>query len=107
MWDNKTCYMEYTLLRVGVWEQGAGVTALKVNGNRFYVLKLGKEYWIYASEEDVMKDLVEKIRLNDDLGSEDVKVVKVSILKRDWRLQEVPWSKAILDLARTARKGEA
>jgi len=45
---------------------------------------------------------VEKIRLNADLGSEDIKVVKVSILKRDWRLQEVPWSKAILDLVRTS-----
>ena len=82
--------------------KGAGVAALKVNGNRFYVLRLGKEYWVYASEMDVMKDLVEKIRLNNELGSEDVKVVKVSILKRDWSLQEVPWSKAILDLVRTS-----
>lgn len=81
---------------------GAGVTALKVNGNRFYVLRVGKENWVYVSEMDAMKDLVEKIRLNADLGSEDIKVVKVSILKRDWRLQEVPWSKAILDLVRTS-----
>lgn len=76
------------------------MAALKVDKNRFYVLKLGKDHWVYASEDDVMKDLVEKIWLNDDLGSEDVRVVKVNILKRNWSIQEVPWSKAVLDLVR-------
>ncbi len=91
---------------MGSWvlSKSASVASLKVKGNKFYVLKAGKGYWVYASEEDVMKDLVEKIRLDDELDSEDVKVVKVSILKRDWSLQEVPWSKAVLDLVRAIRK---
>ena len=82
------------------------MTALKVDKNRFYVLKTGEDYWVYAREDDVMKDLVEKIRLNDDLESEDVRVVKVSILKRNWSIQEVPWSKAVLDLVRLSGKRE-
>ena len=81
------------------------MTALKVDKNRFYVLRIGKDHWVYASEDDVMKDLVEKIRLNDDLESEDVRVIKVNILKRNWRLQEVPWSRAVLDLVRLSRAG--
>ena len=84
--------------------KSASVVNLKVEGNKFYILKVGKGYWVYASEEDVMNDLVEKIRLDDELDSEDVKVVKVSILKRDWSLQEIPWSKAVLDLVRAIRK---
>ena len=85
--------------------EGTGVAALKVDKNRFYVLRVGKDYWVYASEDDVMKDLVEKIRLNDDLESEDVRVVKVNILKRNWSIQEVPWSKAVLDLVRLSGRG--
>lgn len=81
------------------------MTALKVDKNRFYVLRIGKDNWVYASEDDVMKDLVEKIRLNDDLESEDVRVIKVNILKRNWRIQEVPWSRAVLDLVRLSRAG--
>lgn len=80
--------------------QDTGVTALKIEKNRFYVLKMGKDNWVYVSENEVMKDLTEKIKLNDELKSEDVRVVKVQILKRKWKIQEVPWSKAILDLVR-------
>jgi len=80
--------------------QGTGVTALKVDKNRFYVLRMGKDNWVYASEDEVMKDLMEKIKLNDSLESEDVRVMKVQILKRKWKIQEVPWSKAVLDLVR-------
>jgi len=81
------------------------LTALKVDKNRFYVLRIGKDNWVYASEDDVMKDLVEKIRLNDVIESEDIRVIKVNILKRNWRFQEVPWSRAVLDLVRLSRAG--
>ena len=74
------------------------MAALKIEKNRFYVLKMGKDNWVYASENEVMKDLTEKIKLNDELKSEDVRVMKIQILKRKWKIQEVPWSKAILDL---------
>ena len=78
--------------------QGTRVTALKVEKNRFYVLGVRKEKWVYASETEVMKDLTEKIRLDNDLKSEDVWVMKVQILKRKWKIQEVPWPKTLLDL---------
>ena len=76
------------------------VTALKVDKNRFYVLRMGKDNWVYASEEEAMKDIMEKIKIDDDLESEDVRLMKVQILKRQWKIQEVPWSKAVLDLVR-------
>lgn len=89
-------------------DQDTRVTALKVDKKGFYVLTLGKDNCIYASEIELLKDLTEKIKLNDDLKSEDVRVMKVQILKRKWRIQEVPWSKAVLDLIRLSgtRNGE-
>ena len=80
--------------------QDTSATSLKVDKNRFYVLRMGKDNWVYASEDEVMKDLMEKIKLNDSLESEDVRVMKVQILKRKWKIAEVPWSKAVLDLVR-------
>ena len=76
------------------------VTALKVDKNRFYVLRMGEDNWVYASEDEAMKDLAEKIWLKDDLKIEDVQVMKVQILKRNWKIQEVPWSRAVLELVR-------
>jgi len=81
-------------------DKGASVTALKVDKSRFYVLRVSKDAWVYASEEEVMKGLTEKIRQNDDLKPEDVQVIKVQIMKRKWKIQEVLWSKAVLELVR-------
>jgi hypothetical protein len=75
-----------------------GVNALKIEKNRFYVLRIGKDSWIFTSEEEVMKDLTDKVELNEDLNYEDVQVMKVQILKRKWKIQEIPWFKTFFDL---------
>ena len=76
------------------------VAALKVEKNRFFVLGVGEERWVYALEDEAMNALAEKFLLGDDVGSEDVWVVKVHVLKRKWRVEELPWSKMVLDLVR-------
>jgi hypothetical protein len=79
-------------------EQEARVAALKVEKNRFYVLRVGKDYWIYASEDDVMLGLKEKIKPNKNFNHEDVQVTKAQIFKRNWKIQEIPWFKALVEI---------
>ena len=86
-------------------DKDTSVTALKLEKNRFYVLKMGKHYWVYASEDDVMNDLTEKIKLNENYSDEDVQLVKVQIFKRNWKLQEVPWFKALVHTVLSGRNG--
>ena len=80
---------------------------LKVEGNRLYVLEIGGEKWVHNNMESAIQALKERFQVDNDLNSENIRIIEVSILKRKWKIQEVPWIKIILDLIRDekAQKG--
>jgi hypothetical protein len=80
---------------------------LKVEGNRFYVLEVGGEKWVHNNMDSTIQALKERFQVDNDLNSENIRIIEVSILKRKWKIQEVPWIKIILDLIRDekAQKG--
>jgi hypothetical protein len=80
---------------------------LKVEGNRFYVLEVGGEKWVHNNMDSAIQALKERLQVDNDLNSENIRIIEVSILKRKWKIQEVPWIKIILDLIRDekAQKG--
>ena len=82
---------------------------LKVEGNRFYVLEVGGEKWVHDTVESAVQALEEKVQAEDDLNSDNIRMVEVNILKRKWKIQEVPWVEIALDLIRgkTAVKGKS
>ena len=74
--------------------------ALKVEGNRFYFLEVGEEKWVHSNMESAIQALKERFQVNNHLNPENVRIVEVNILKRKWKIQEVPWVKIALDLIR-------
>ena len=86
-------------------DKDTSVTILKVDKNRFYVLRIGKDNWIFASEDDVMENFTDKIKLNKDIIDENIQLIKVQIFKRNWKLQEVPWFKALIHTIRSNEIG--
>ena len=73
---------------------------LKVEGNRFYVLEVGGEKWVHDTVESAVQALEEKVQAEDDLNSDNIRMVEVNILKRKWKIQEVPWVEIALGLIR-------
>ena len=86
-------------------DKDTSVTILKVDKNRFYVLRIGKDNWIFASEDDVMENFTDKIKLNKDIIDENIQLIKVQIFKRNWKIQEVPWFKALIHTIRSNEIG--
>lgn len=73
---------------------------LKVEGNRFYFLEFGGGKWVYNTLESAIQALKERVQEDDDLDSDSIRIVEVNILKRKWKIQEVPWVKIALELIR-------
>jgi len=63
---------------------------LKIEGNRFYVLEVGREKWVHDTVESAVQALKERVRAENDLNPDNIRVVDVNILKRKWEIQEVP-----------------
>jgi len=73
---------------------------LKVEGNGFYVLEVGGEKWVHDTVESAVQALEERVQAEDDLNSDNIRMVEVHILKRKWKIQEVPWVKIALGMIR-------
>jgi hypothetical protein len=82
---------------------------LKVEGNKFYVLEVGGEKWVHDTVESAVQALKERVRVEGDLNLDNIRMLEVSILKRKWKIQDVPWVKIALDLIQgeTAVKGKS
>lgn len=82
---------------------------LKVEDNKFYVLEVGVEKWVHDTVKSAVQALKERVQAEDDLNSDSIRIVEVSILKRKWKIQEVPWVTIALDLIQggTAVKGKS
>ncbi len=75
-----------------------GQEGIKIQNGKFYVLKLKDEKWIYINEDSAVGALKRLLAENENLDSEDVSLLEVSIVEDEWEIKQVPWSKIAMRL---------
>lgn len=66
--------------------------SLKIEGNKFYVLKIADEMWIYKTEDSAVEALKTNL-VEKDVEPEEISILEVSIKEGQWEIIQVPWSR--------------
>lgn len=77
--------------------------SLKIDGDKFYVLKTPNEKWIYSKEDDAIEALRERF-LSKDVKPEDVAVLEVLVKGNEWEIVQIPWSRIAFKLIKRGEK---
>ena len=76
---------------------------MKINDDKFFVLEVGEEKWVYDSEATAIKSMKEFISKTPDANPENVSILEVNTKEKKWEVKELPWSRIAISLI----KGEA
>ena len=78
---------------------------IKINGNKFYMLNVKGEKWIYIDFKDGISDLIGFL-VEKKVKPEDLSLIEVTMLKRTWKIKHVPWSEIAVLAIEIGRKLE-
>ncbi len=73
---------------------------MKIKNNKFFVLEIKNEKWIFDTESEPINLMKKMISENKDLKSEDISILEVDTQKKNWEIKEIPWSRISLQLIR-------
>jgi hypothetical protein len=73
---------------------------MKVKNNKFYLLEMGSEKWIYDSESDAIEALKRLVSEKEEIDPETVSILEVDTVSEKWEIKSVPWSKIAIGLMR-------
>lgn len=76
---------------------------MKIQDDKFFVVEMGQNKWIYDSESTAIRAMKELISESTDLNPENVSILEVNTKEKKWEVKELPWSR----IAITLIKGEA
>ena len=76
---------------------------MKIKDDKFFVLEIGEDKWIYDAESNAIKSMKELISKSTDLNPENVSILEVNTKEKKWEVKELPWSRIAVALI----KGEA
>lgn len=77
---------------------------MKINDDKFFVLEVGEEKWIYDSETTAIRCMKELITSKTpDVNPESISILEVNTKEKKWEVRELPWSRIAISLI----KGEA
>lgn len=76
---------------------------MKIKDDKFYVLEVGGDKWIYDSETTAIKSLKEVVSTAADVNPESVSILEVNTREKKWEVKELPWSRIAISLI----KGES
>lgn len=76
---------------------------IKIQDEKFYVLRSKNEKWIYINEGQAVRVLRKLLEENKDLNPADVSLLEVGVMGEEWEIKQVPWSRITTLLI---RKGE-
>lgn len=76
---------------------------MKIKDDRFFVLEVGDDKWIYDSETTAIKSMKEVLSRTADVNPENVSILEVTAKEKKWEVKELPWSRIAISLI----KGEA
>lgn len=70
---------------------------LRIEGDRFYMLKTPEEKIIYVIEGEAIRALKDCM-LSKDLKPEEISLLEISIIGEKWEIKQVPWSRIAFKL---------
>ena len=76
---------------------------MKIKDDRFFVLEVGDDKWIYDLEATAIKSMKEVLSRTADVNPENVSILEVTAKEKKWEVKELPWSRIAISLI----KGEA
>jgi len=76
---------------------------MKIKDDKFFVLEIGDDKWVYDAESTAIKLMKELISESADLNPENVSILEVNTKEKKWEVKELPWSRIAIALI----KGEA
>lgn len=76
---------------------------MKIKDDKFFVLEIGEDKWIYDAESNAIKSMKELISKSTDLNPENASILEVNTKEKKWEVKELPWSRIAVALI----KGEA
>ncbi len=64
---------------------------IKIKRNKFYILDVKGEKWIYTNFEDSISELIGFL-VEKKYKPEELTLTEVTMLKRKWKIKHMPWS---------------
>jgi len=76
---------------------------MKIKDDKFFVLEIGEDKWVYDTESTAINSMKELISKSADLNPENVSILEVNTKEKKWEIKELPWARIAIALI----KGEA
>jgi hypothetical protein len=76
---------------------------IKIQNEKFYVLKSKNEKWIYINEEHAVRVLRKLLEENKNLNPADISLLEVEVVSEEWTIKQVPWSRITMLLVREGK----
>lgn len=76
---------------------------MKIKDDKFFILEMGEDKWVYDAESTAIKSVKELISNSAELNPENVSILEVNTKEKKWEVKELPWSRIAIALI----KGEA
>lgn len=71
---------------------------MKIKDDKFFVLEIGEDKWIYDAESNAIKSMKELISKSTDLNPENASILEVNTKEKKWEVKELPWSRIAVAL---------
>ena len=71
---------------------------MKIKDDKFFVLEVGDDKWIYDSETTAIKSMKEVLSRTADENPENVSILEVNAKEKKWEVKELPWSRIAISL---------
>lgn len=71
---------------------------MKIKDDKFFVLEVGDDKWIYDSESTAIKSMKEVLSKTADANSENVSILEINAKEKKWEVKELPWSRIAISL---------
>jgi hypothetical protein len=76
---------------------------MKIQDEKFYVLRSKNEKWIYINEGQAVRVLRKLLEENKNLNPADVSLLEVGVMGEEWEIKQVPWSRITMLLVREGK----
>ena len=80
-----------------------GEEGMRIQNDKFYVLKSNDGKWIYSNEEHAVAVLRDLLKDNTSLNPEEVSLLEVNVEAEEWEIKQVPWSRITMLLIREGK----
>jgi len=90
---------------MGKGEEKVELEGFKVSNDKFYVLDIEGEKWVFAKESDALKALKEEVLKREEVKAEKVNILEVNMSgEKGWEIKGIPWSKIAIQLIKSSEK---